>query len=145
MWDLYNQLDQEYEQFLIQEHFFEVWNSTKQRIHFSKHKLFFKQREIWYCSLGINLGQEQNGKHEIFERPIVIFKKFNENLFLGFPLTSKEKVGKYYFSIIMPRGVSSVILSQIRVLDAKRLNRKIRTLNKKEFLELSQSFIKLIS
>src|SRR3972149_11433241 len=49
----------------------------------------FQEREIWWCSLGCNIGYEQDGKHELFERPVLIVRKFNADLFWGLPLSSK--------------------------------------------------------
>ena len=144
-WGIINQLDQEYSSLLIQAGLFSTWNETKQEIHLYRPPVFFNRREIWFCSIGVNIGQEQNGHREYFERPVLIFKKFNDNLFLGFPLTSKKKIGKYYFEIEMPKGASSVILSQLRVLDAKRLNRKVRRIAESEYNDLFKAFVKLIS
>jgi hypothetical protein len=31
---------------------------------------YFREKEIWWACLGANIGFEQNGKNENFERPI---------------------------------------------------------------------------
>jgi hypothetical protein len=60
---------------------FDKWNSVK-KIYSKKERteteVYFKEREIWWCSAGINIGDEQNGKNFFFERPIIILKKFNK-------------------------------------------------------------------
>lgn len=97
-------------------------------------KLFFREREVWWCALGENIGFEQDGKGEEFRRPVLIFKKFNQYVFLAVPLTTKMKVGKYYVSCKLddetPRNV---IISQLRLVDSKRLIDKIGTVNEVEF------------
>jgi hypothetical protein len=40
-----------------------------------------------------------DGKHPSFERPVLVVKKFNGDMFWGLPLTSRERSGKIY-----PRG-----------------------------------------
>ena len=71
---------------------------------------------------------EQDGNGEDFLRPIVITRKFNNEIFWGIPLTkSKNKTNKraekYYFSFSFIDNIKSVaILSQIRLIDARRLS-----------------------
>ena len=37
--------------------------------------------QVYWCLLGENIGFEQNGKGDYFRRPVLIFKKFNNNVF----------------------------------------------------------------
>lgn len=43
----------------------------------------FNEGEIWWCSIGMNIGVEIYGKGGRFTRPVLIFKKFTANSFLG--------------------------------------------------------------
>ena len=113
------------------------WTKLKIRIHISPEKeFFFHEREIWWASLGINIGFEQDGKNETFERPILVVKKFNRHVLWALPLTSKEKVGEYYYQVEYKGEKSNVILSQLRLISSKRLIRKIRKLPSTEFKEI---------
>jgi hypothetical protein len=56
---------------------FDGWNNEKQRINKTDKKRFFKEREIWWCALGINIGVEIDGKNGAYERPVLIFKYRN--------------------------------------------------------------------
>lgn len=111
------------------------WTKLKIRIHFhdATHPIFFKEREIWWASLGVNVGYEQNGKNETFERPVLILKKFNLDLMWILPLTTQDKRGKYYYQTEYMGNKFNIILSQLRMLSSKRLRRKIRTLPQNEF------------
>jgi len=71
------------------------WYKKKKNIQ-RKNRVFFNEREIWWCYLGLNIGDEQNGGKN-FSRPVVILKKFNKNLTIVVPLTKNNKKGKYYF------------------------------------------------
>lgn len=70
---------------------FDEWNIQKQEINLREKLVLFREREIWWCSIGKNIGAEQDGKNEFFERPVLVCKKYNNEQFFGFPLTSKNR------------------------------------------------------
>jgi len=115
------------------------WYKKKKNIQ-RKNRVFFNEREIWWCYLGLNIGDEQNGGKN-FSRPVVILKKFNKNLTIVVPLTKNNKKGKYYF--YLNKIDKTAIISQIRPIDVKRLHSKIGFLGKGEFKELKNRFISL--
>ena len=41
---------------------FDQWNIKKKKHDTSKRYLFFKEGEIWWCSLGVNVCEEVYGK-----------------------------------------------------------------------------------
>jgi hypothetical protein len=59
-------------------------------------------------------------------------------------VTSKIKEGKFYFRYRLGPNEFSIILSQIRLLDAKRLKRKIGTLPRPEYDALDRAFDALL-
>jgi mRNA interferase MazF len=76
------------------------WFSKKSVIQQSSNeRVFFHEKEIWWCSTGSNVGSEEDGKGEDFARPVLIFKKFNKGIFWAIPLTTKintnEKNSKF--------------------------------------------------
>ena len=126
---------------------FDIWNNRKKVINEkSMTNIFFKEKEAWWCHLGLNVGFEQDGRHEEFRRPVLIFKKFNAETFWAIPLTTKIKKGKYYFSFrISGLVVTSVAnLSQIRLMDSKRLIDKIGYMDEKDYLEIKIKVKKII-
>lgn len=112
---------------------FKKWHSRKEYIHEEKARPFFREREVWFCALGVNVGFEQDGRGDSFLRPVLITKKFNNESFWGIPLTKNQKEGKYYFSFGLNREISTAIISQIRLIDAKRLYYKTGTISEKDF------------
>src|SRR3989344_2420314 len=56
---------------------FDSWNELKKKIEDDKNDpdKFPKEGEVWMCSLGRNIGFEQNGSGDNFSRPILIIKK----------------------------------------------------------------------
>lgn len=75
---------------------FDEWNIQKKKIDNFENKKTFHEREIWFIKIGENIGFEQNGKGREFLRPIIVYKKFSKNVFLGIPLTRADKKGKFY-------------------------------------------------
>lgn len=130
---------------------FKKWMRLKLGIHNDKIRPFFHEREIWFSSLGENVGFEQDGNGKNFMRPVVILKKFNNEVIWALPLTRTDKTGKYYFRISPVDGVdkadgraSVVILSQVRLVDAKRLQYKIGDVKEGEFVKLKEALVALL-
>ena len=78
---------------------FNKWNDKKQEIHIEKQRPFFYEQEVWFCSLGVNIGFEQDGRGVESLRPILILKKFNKEIFWALPMTKNVKEGKYYHTV----------------------------------------------
>ena len=113
---------------------FDGWNSKKKHIHSHAVAPFYHKREIWWCSLGVNVGFEQDGTGANYDRPVLVIQGFNPHVFFGVALTGKIKQGRYYAPIGKVEGrEASVILSQARLIDTKRLIRKAGTLEKETF------------
>ena len=114
---------------------FDEWNFRKKVIQSSYSELtfFYYSREIWWCSLGVNLGVETDGKHEYFERPVLVVKKFNKNMFWGLPLTSSARQGQHFCRVEYETGAAWVFLSQLRVFSSKRLIRKVGMASELDF------------
>lgn len=117
------------------------WNNLKKTIA-KVNRTFFDKGEVWFATLGKNIGDEEDGKNINFERPILILRKFNNNIFIAVPLTSQNKDGKYYKKIVS--FDSTVILSQVRLLDSKRLLRKIGKVEAVELKEIKKLVGKII-
>ncbi len=115
---------------------FDTWNGVKQHIHANGGDKFFHEREVWWCSLGVNVGFEQDGKHELFERPVLVIKKFNRHVLWVLPLTSSDKDNMYHYRITSGETGSVVILSQLRLISSKRLQRLMFKLPKGQFAEI---------
>ncbi len=56
---------------------FDAWNKVKQNTHVLQTLRYPKEGEIWWCKLGLNIGDEQDGKGTRFERPVVIINNLD--------------------------------------------------------------------
>ena len=117
---------------------FKDWNIEKSDLNENKVRAFFHEREVWFASIGVNIGFEQDGRGDKFLLPAIILKKFNNEVLWCVPLTKNQKKGKYYFSFKLNNGVSTAILSQIRLIDSKRLQYKIGDLTEEDFTQIKE-------
>jgi mRNA-degrading endonuclease toxin of MazEF toxin-antitoxin module len=137
-------MDEEFKKVLAE---FVKWVKVKVRIHISdSSKIFFREREIWWASVGLNVGSEQNGKDEEFQRPVLVLKKFGQYIFWAIPLTSKKKDNGYRFEIkytehyeniageLINEGKEGIIvLNQLKTMSIKRLIRKMGIMSEEDF------------
>ncbi|MEK7500554.1 MAG: type II toxin-antitoxin system PemK/MazF family toxin [Patescibacteria group bacterium] len=124
---------------------FGKWHIKKSLVDNIEKRPFFHEREIWWCALGVNVGFEQDGGGKDFLRQVAVFKKFNNEIFWAVPLTHTHKKTKYYFQFVFGEGVSSAaILSQVRLIDARRLSHKMSDLSDVDFDELKKKFKALL-
>ncbi|MDR0887489.1 MAG: type II toxin-antitoxin system PemK/MazF family toxin [Candidatus Nomurabacteria bacterium] len=103
------------------------WMKLKKLINNSARKtVFYKERDIWWVSVGENIGSEQDGKGELFFRPVLVIKGFNKELFWGVPLSTTKNRGRFYhpFQAENVTKVSVALLSQMRPFDTGRLVKK---------------------
>ncbi len=126
---------------------FGKWHGKKQMVENERPRVFFDARGIWFCYLGENVGFEQDGRGDEFLRPIVVLKKFNNEVLWAIPLTRTDKKNKYYFPFSFQEegGVSTAILSQIRLIDAKRLKYKIGDMKIGDFSVLKRKIRQLLA
>lgn len=119
------------------------WHYKKEQLNDTKGQALFHEREVWWCALGANIGCEQDGGGELFTRPVIIIKKFNLDACLIVPLTARSKKGAYYLPIGMVGEEEAIaILSQLRLVDRKRLARKITTIEQVVFEKLIEAIVK---
>lgn len=123
---------------------FDQWNDLKKHLDTTQKMPTFKQKEIWWCSIGLNIGHEENGKNQFFNRPVLVVRKFNNNIFLGVPLTTKIKDDEFYHMIHFKDKNQSAMLSQIRVLESKRLTQKMGDITKEQFEDVRRKIKEMI-
>lgn len=119
------------------------WCKIAIQLQIKPRHIFFKEGEIWWCSVGINVGVEIFGKNADFARPVIIFKKFNDNSFLGIPLTTQPKQGVWHVSFMHADKKQYANFSQIRTFDSGRLINKVGVLSDGNFQEMQNRFVKL--
>lgn len=125
---------------------FTDWHKVKTEINNQpKENLYFYEKEVWWVSVGRNVGFEEDGKGEVYLRPVIILRKFNQFLFFGVPLSTTKNRGKYYYPFRFKDKTASVaLLSQLRAYDTNRLVRKDGAMREKDYRELQNKIIHII-
>ena len=118
---------------------FDKWNTEKKQTNAEQPRLY-TVREVWWCRLGVNVGSEQDGSGRAFLRPVVIVRGFGADTCMIIPLTTSSRRHPLRVPVGVVQGEeASAILSQIRVVDTRRLVEKIGFLNKKSFGRLRKA------
>ena len=82
----------------------------------------------------MNVGFEQDGEGKEYQRPVLIFKGFSKDTCLIFPLTTSISKHKMRIPVgIVDKNEASVIISQPKLIDTKRLVEKVGFLDKEIF------------
>ena len=122
---------------------FDRWNTLKKNLE-NRPPIFCNTREIWWCSIGANVGAEASGKNELFERPVLVLKMYSTESILVAPLTSKSKNDPYHIRIAYGDRMGWLILSHARTISPKRLQRKLYRIGKKQHREVLAAFLALV-
>ncbi len=124
---------------------FHSWVEVKEESHLKEDRLLFKVRDVWWCKLGANIGDEEDGKGRLFLRPVLVIRKFNKRVFIGLPFSSIIKEDNYFYYKFEFQGKpQSVIISQIRLFDSKRLSHKLGAVSNADFKEIKEKTKNLI-
>lgn len=121
---------------------FDSWNNLKKNINNRNMSPKFNNGDIWWINLGVNIGYEVDGKNELFERPVLVLRKHNQETFLGVTLTGKEKKNKWHIKIVQGEKEFMINTSQIRTISSKRLIRRMVRLNDDNLLKVMSLIIK---
>ncbi|MCX6738488.1 MAG: type II toxin-antitoxin system PemK/MazF family toxin [Candidatus Parcubacteria bacterium] len=112
---------------------FDGWNKTKKQLEIIPIIKYVHPREIWWCSLGVNVGVEIDGKNENFERPVIVMKVYSKDSMIILPLITKQKDDKFHHKIQTKEKTIWVKLTQTKVISSKRLLRKVDILKESSF------------
>jgi len=123
---------------------FQEWLAIKPTLDQSNSKPpFTKEGQIWWCSIGENIGAEVSGKNDTFTRPVVILKKLSRYQFMVLPCSTKIKEGSWYVPFTH-RGRSQVVnLAQARTIDFRGLTTYMGDLDNKDFFDIKKGFSNL--
>ncbi len=125
---------------------FDKWNEIAKSVDSNNknREVFFHEQEIWWCSVGVNIGSEIDGKNDQFERPVLVIRKINNELIFVAPLTTKIVDNKFRINVRCANIDSQILLNQCKTISTRRLLRNIGIVKKKVFQEVIITLIKLI-
>ena len=120
------------------------WIGLKERLHNIAGKPpLVSQGDIWWVSIGENVGSEVNGKSKLFSRPVIIFKKLAHGFFFVIPTTTQIREGTWYVKFRQQELDMAACLHQARAIDYRRLSSKLGTLDDEDYSRIKSGFSSL--
>ena len=123
---------------------FVSWHKLKSSLDERTQFPTYQRRDIWWCSIGTNIGHEVDGKNEFFNLPVLVLRKFNKHIFLGIPLTTQIKENPYYIKITIHGREQCAMISQIRTYESKRLTKQLGKLDDVDFNKVREAIKNMI-
>src|SRR5258708_1228071 len=124
---------------------FDHWNELKKEVNSGEVLPLYHAREIWWAHLGVNVGYEQDGTGPSYERPVLIIRGLSPHVCLVVPLTTSKKRDLFTIPAGMWEGKrAAAIVSQIRLIDPRRLINKVGTLERALFDPIRKAARKLL-
>ena len=123
---------------------FDLWNQQKKSLDVSQKQVRFHEAEVWWCSVGMNVGHEVCGKGHEYQRPILVLKKLSRETCIGLPISTQEKRGSWFHEISMHGKPRYVLLHQIRMLSVNRFQRRLTALSVSDFIRIKQQLEALL-
>src|SRR5204862_3084369 len=106
------------------------WIGLKQKLHQgTQTPPLVSAGDIWWASIGENVGSEINGKSRLFSRPVIIFKRLAHDFYFVIPTTTKLKVGSWFVPFRQADRNMIASLHQARAVDHRRLSSKLGQLD----------------
>ncbi len=109
---------------------YDAWNELKKEIDARPYGPYCKKGEVWWCCFGLNIGSEQDGKNEWFERPVLVIKVLNRETVICIPLSSIISPGKDGIEISYDGKSNFALFQHVKTLSTKRFTRQISRLDK---------------
>jgi len=123
---------------------FADWMRLKEQLHRnSARPPRVSEGDIWWTSIGKNIGFEIKGKSRLFSRPVIILKKYAHGFYFVIPTSTQKKDGSWYFHFLQKDRVVVACLHQARAMGHRRLSSKIGKLDSKDYKDLKQKFLSL--
>jgi len=124
----------------VKEKLFAMWCALKVRIDRRERKHFYKEREVYWCHFGVNIGHEQDGKGEKSSRPALVIKGLSKETCFVVPLTTATHAHTYRIPVGVIGGKKTLaIISQMRVVDVKRFTDRIGIVDKEVFAKIRKA------
>ena len=120
------------------------WIGLKQRLHEAVHQPpLVTEREIWWASIGDNVGSEINGKSTLFSRPVIIYKKLAHGFYFVVPTSTRPKTGSWFVPFNSIGRDMFACLHQARIIDYRRLSSRLGKLDEDDFDRVREGFWRL--
>lgn len=117
------------------------WMLVKERLNNLNHAPpLVSEGDMWWASIGLNVGAEIHGKSRLFSRPVVIYKKLSHSFYLVIPTTTVTHTGSWYVPFNHQGRIEIACIHQARTIDYRRLSNKLGTVSNADFDSIKEGF-----
>lgn len=125
---------------------FDQRNNVKKLLHLKDaSNIYFREGDIWWCSIGQNIKSESNGKWTEFRRPILVLKKLSNDSCIAIPLSTRQKAGTWFYEYDFWWEKYTALLYQIKMIHKNRFQRKLWELDNKDFENIKKRLKDLLN
>lgn len=124
---------------------FDECNKVKKKLDAKSKMILFKEGEIWWLSIGLNVGEEIYGKGKIYSRPVLVLKKISHQSCVVIPLSTQSKEGNRYFEFDIHNKRQIALIHQIKLVSTQRFIKRLATVPKKDFVEIRKAVVNFYS
>lgn len=120
---------------------FPAWMKLKGKLDGLTHRApLVTEGDLWWASIGENVGSEIGGKNHLFSRPVIILKKLAHGFYFVIPTTTQTKEGTWYVPFMHHSKSMVACLHQTRSIDHRRLSSKLGTLDTADLERVKEGF-----
>lgn len=120
---------------------FSEWIGLKEKLDGMSHQApYVSEGDMWWASVGENVGSEIGGKNDLFSRPVIILKKLAHGFYFVIPTSTKSRQGTWYVHFKHQTKDMIACLHQARAIDHRRLSSKLGTLDSEDFVRIKTGF-----
>ncbi len=111
---------------------FDQWNDVKKRINRDARLPVFNQGDIWWASVGQNVGSESFGKSELYRRPVLVLKKLAAYMCIAVPLSTQPKTGTWFVDITIHGQKQYALIYQTKAMSVYRFQNRLAQLDERD-------------
>lgn len=121
---------------------FDAWNIEKKALHAAAARPIFKEAQVWWCALGVNIGSEVYGKGVQRTRPVIVLRKLSREACIIVPVTSAQpaRVSEWYHPMRWAGRDQWAMLHQARMVSVARFTSRMAELPESDFRALKAAF-----
>jgi mRNA interferase MazF len=120
------------------------WIGLKEKLHgIVDYPPLVSERDLWWVSIGENIGSEINGNSSLFSRPALIVKKLTNDFYLIAPTTTQRHEGSWFVPVSFGTITEYICLNHIRTIDYRRLSSKLGQIGSRDFAKVKEGFLRL--
>ncbi len=124
---------------------FDNWNSFKKNLELNENKILFKEWDIWWTSIWVNIWQESCWKWESFKRPVLVIKKLSSQNCIVIPLSTQIKTWTWFAQYKIHWIIYTALLYQIKMLNIRRFESREWQIHINDFNKIKKRLKNLLN